>query len=77
MNKLMKYFVLPASCLALLIATNQTSHAASQTSINEVQKAFIAFYGRPAAPAGLMWWADNYEKTGSWDALIESFSNTP
>ena len=25
---------------------------------------------------GLDWWADEYEKTGSWGALIDSFSNT-
>jgi len=50
---------------------------ATQASIDAVQKAYIAFYGRPADPTGLTYWADKLDQDGgSFDSLIDAFGNS-
>jgi hypothetical protein len=42
-----------------------------------VQKAYIAYYGRPADPAGLSFWIDRLEQAaGDLGAIIEDFGNS-
>ncbi len=49
---------------------------ASSSSRSTVQKAYIAYYGRPADPGGLTYWANRLEEEGSLSAIIESFGNS-
>nr|WP_282598128.1 DUF4214 domain-containing protein [Acidovorax sp. JG5] len=41
-----------------------------------VQKAYIAYYGRPADPEGLLYWSGRIEKEGV-DAVIDTFGSAP
>jgi hypothetical protein len=46
----------------------------STYSRNYVQKAYVAYYGRPADPAGLTYWATRMDREGqSLDAIIGAF----
>jgi S-layer protein len=49
---------------------------ATAASIVEVQKAYIAYYGRPADPAGLDYWANRVDAEGGIDSLIGQFGNS-
>ena len=51
---------------------------ATQQSMDTVQKAYIGYYGRPADPAGLEYWADRLEneENGDLSALIDAFGNS-
>ncbi len=42
-----------------------------------VHKAYIAYYQRPADPAGLKYWAERCEQEGGLDALIDQFADSP
>jgi len=42
--------------------------------IDTLQKAYIAYFGRPADPAGLKYWAELADQQGNADAAIDSFS---
>ncbi len=42
-----------------------------------VLTAYLAYYGRPADPAGLAWWAEQLEyRNGDLHAIIDSFGNS-
>ncbi|WP_151704828.1 DUF4214 domain-containing protein [Nitrincola alkalilacustris] len=44
---------------------------------DDVQKAYIAYYGRPADPAGLAFWVDQLEGVeGNLDEIIQAFANS-
>lgn len=46
-------------------------------AINLVQKAYIAYYGRPADPAGLAFWASDLEANGlRLERIINAFGNS-
>ncbi len=50
---------------------------ATQASKDAVQKAFIAYLGRPATLTGLNWWADKYEADGNnLDSLVSLISTS-
>lgn len=50
---------------------------ASQASIDVVQKAYIAYYGRPADYAGMTYWGDQLDKKdGDLGAIIQQFGNS-
>lgn len=49
---------------------------ATEASYEYVQKAYIAYYGRPADPSGLEYWATQLDSTGSMSALIDGFGNS-
>ena len=49
---------------------------ATAASIAEVQKAYVAYYGRPADPAGLEYWATRVDAEGGIDALVSEFGNS-
>lgn len=50
---------------------------ATQASMDIVQKAYLAYYGRPADPNGLNFWATKLDNDGgSFDALIDAFGNS-
>lgn len=49
----------------------------SAHSIREIQKAYVAFYGRPADQAGLMYWAGELDKNGgNLSDVIQSFGTS-
>lgn len=51
--------------------------AASTASQEQVQKAFIAYYGRPADSGGLNYWAGRLDAVGgNWSEIIEAFGNS-
>jgi hypothetical protein len=41
-----------------------------------LEKAYIAYYGRPADPAGLAFWVDAVKKTGSVTDMVNLFGNS-
>lgn len=51
---------------------------ATQASIDQVQKFYIAYYGRPADPAGLTFWCDQLDAAGGdLTAIIQAFGTSP
>ena len=42
-----------------------------------VEKAYIAYYGRPADPTGLTYWEREIAKTGSLDGIMQQFGSAP
>lgn len=51
---------------------------AAANYFDQVQKIYIAFYQRPADPAGLAYWADRIEAAGgNTDAVVSAFANSP
>lgn len=64
---LFPYGTLNADCLA-----REFSAAES-----DVLSAYIAFYGRPADPGGLTYWADRLQTEGSLSSIIQAFGNSP
>ncbi len=49
----------------------------TQTSLDYVQKAYVAYYGRPADPGGHVYWAVRMDaEGGSLDAIIAAFGNS-
>jgi hypothetical protein len=50
---------------------------ASAFSLDYVQKAYVAYYGRPADPAGQAYWAARMDAAGgSLSAIIDAFGNS-
>jgi hypothetical protein len=48
---------------------------ATQASLDQIQNLYIAFYGRPAEPAGREYWADQLEAAGGdLSAIINAFA---
>ncbi|GAB1410467.1 hypothetical protein MASR1M90_16210 [Desulfovibrionales bacterium] len=46
--------------------------------LDQVQKAYVAYYQRPADPGGQVYWAQRLDDTGgNLDALIDEFANSP
>ncbi len=46
--------------------------------VNDVQKLYVAYYGRPADPAGLSYWVERaIESNGDWASIAESFATSP
>ncbi|CAG9271009.1 conserved hypothetical protein [Paraburkholderia unamae] len=44
---------------------------------DQVQKAYIAYYGRPADPAGLVYWANQLDQAGGdLNSIINAFGNS-
>lgn len=51
---------------------------ATQQSLNTVQSLYVAYYGRPADPAGLQYWAEQLEASnGNLGDIINAFGNSP
>ncbi len=49
----------------------------SQVSIDRIQQMYIAYYGRPADPDGLEYWADRLDEAGgSLEAIVNSFGTS-
>jgi hypothetical protein len=52
--------------------------AGMSTYAQEIQEAYVAYYGRPADAGGLTYWADQLTKAGgNLDAVIAAFGNSP
>lgn len=70
--------------LADVLATNGVIHAIDTVLIPptaatsaQVQSVYIAFYGRPADPAGLAWWASRLASNGNdLMMILEAFSDS-
>src|SRR5690606_36834617 len=49
----------------------------SSASLDAIQRAYVAYYGRPADYAGLMYWANVLDQNGgNLNAIIQSFGNS-
>lgn len=49
----------------------------SDASLDSIHRAYVAYYGRPADYAGLMYWANVLDQNGgNLDAIIQSFGNS-
>ncbi|MDD2545658.1 MAG: DUF4214 domain-containing protein, partial [Burkholderiaceae bacterium] len=50
---------------------------AQPTSLSTVQRLYLAYYGRPADPAGQTYWADKLDAAGgSLVGIIDAFANS-
>lgn len=47
------------------------------TFANIIQEAYIAYYGRPADPTGLVFWENQISQSGSLDSIMQSFGSSP
>jgi hypothetical protein len=55
----------------------ETAHAATASSTEWVQKAYIAYYGRPGDPAGVEYWAGRLDSSGgNLSSIIDAFGNS-
>ena len=64
----------PFLILALLSLAGTTQAQYSQDDYDNVQKMYIAYYGRPGDPQGLVFWAGKLaEGGGDVAGIIESF----
>lgn len=67
--RLVQIFLIPA----ILVA----SHVNAGTYEDQVQKMYVAYYGRPGDPAGLNWWAGKLDAAnGNLSEIINSFGNS-
>jgi len=65
-----------AFALAALVSSG-TLGQASTYSLDYVQKAYVAYYGRPADPSGQAYWAGQMDAAGgSLSAIINAFGNS-
>jgi len=46
---------------------------ATQESLNMAQQFYVAYYGRPADPAGLVWWADKFDGSDNLEDALSAF----
>lgn len=51
-------------------------HELSDSNAAVLEKAYIAYYGRPADPSGLAFWVDAVNKTGSVTDMVNLFGNS-
>ena len=59
------------------LAFSQSSNDCSEESIDTIQQAYIAYYGRPGDPGGVSFWCEKLDKeNGSLDAIIGQFGNS-
>nr|MDH4395192.1 DUF4214 domain-containing protein [Limnobacter sp.] len=50
---------------------------ATTQSINSVQRLYLAYYGRPADPVGLNFWADKLDAArGSLSGILDAFATS-
>jgi hypothetical protein len=57
--------------------TTPTPSCSTCTASNYVQRAYVAYYGRPADPAGLAYWASRMDaEGGSLSAIIAAFGSS-
>lgn len=49
---------------------------ASQTSLDLTQLMYVAYYGRPADPGGLTFWADSFDASADLTAQLAEFGNS-
>lgn len=55
-----------------------STDAGSEAAKLQMQRVYVAYYGRPADPAGRSFWAVELDKAGgSLGAVIQSFGNSP
>ena len=45
----------------------------SDTNTDKVQKAYIAYYGRPADPTGLTHWVSQLDSGVTFDVMLQAF----
>ena len=51
------------------------TNAATQASIDLAQQMYVAYYGRPADPGGLAYWADVFDATSDLTEALAAFGN--
>jgi uncharacterized protein (DUF1800 family) len=65
------------TCLLLALAAGEAPAQSSQYALDYVQKAYVAYYGRPADPGGQAYWAGRLDAAGgALDAIIDAFGNS-
>lgn len=74
---------LSADDIATAVSLYGTPRATPVTSVSltaeqiEVEKCYIAYYGRPADPGGLAYWTDQLDRNGgSLDGIITAFTHS-
>jgi len=56
------------------LTLSQSSNDCSEESINTIQQAYIAYYGRPGDPGGVDFWCEKLDQeNGNLDAIIARF----
>jgi hypothetical protein len=64
-------------CIISFFVHNKGVNMATAASIQAVQEAYIAYYGRPGDPAGIDFWAERLDAAGgNIDAMISAFGTS-
>ncbi|MCX7823506.1 MAG: DUF4214 domain-containing protein [Syntrophobacterales bacterium] len=63
-------------CFFLVLLIFNTNIALAVDSVSEVQRAYIAYYGRPADPGGLDYWSRRLANEGSLSSIMQEFGNS-
>lgn len=71
-----KRLIVPLT-VSLIVVGGSTSHAVTSRAFTNseiaIQKAYIAYYGRPADVEGLRYWSQRLDEEKNLDALIQAF----
>lgn len=72
------YIYAPGVAAAAIAAETKLPvvHELSDPNAAVLEKAYIAYYGRPADPSGLAFWVDAVNKTGSVTDMVNLFGNS-
>jgi hypothetical protein len=62
--------------LFTLMSMSMSVHAATETSINLAQQMYVAYYGRPADPEGLDYWAARFEGVDDLESVLGAFGSS-
>lgn len=77
MRTLIKRFSVPALLIAGSLLPPAATAMSSEHYLNQVQKMYIAYYGRPGDPEGQRWWAGQLEQAnGNFAAIVRAFGNS-
>lgn len=66
-------FSLISLCLACSNAMAVVDPACDSASQDQIQKVYIAYYGRPGDPPGLNFWCERFIEEGNLDSVIQDF----
>lgn len=64
-------------CLACSNAMAADDAVCDAVSQSEIQKVYIAYYGRPGDPPGVEYWCGRFVEESNLDSIIEAFGATP
>ena len=67
------------TCLLLIFLSGIPlgANSASQDSIDLATQMYVAYYGRPGDPSGVIYWAEQFNQSSNLSAVLSAFGNSP